>query len=67
MTNEVGENFLLYRMTHEIWAAAKEFYSSVENTSITLEMKTTLHYLQQEDLCHTILQFSHLSLATRCV
>ena len=46
MTNEIGENFLLYGTAHEIWEAAREFYSSKENTS---EIETHLQDLRQGD------------------
>ena len=32
MTNEIGENFLLYGTAKKIWDAARETYSSFENT-----------------------------------
>ena len=53
MTNEIGENFLLYSTAREIWDAAKEFYSSKENTLIIFEIKTTIHDLRQGDLSVT--------------
>ena len=53
MTNEIGENFLLYNTTHDIWDAAKEFYSSKENTSEIFEIETTLHDLHQGDFSVT--------------
>ncbi|RVW98977.1 Retrovirus-related Pol polyprotein from transposon TNT 1-94 [Vitis vinifera] len=33
MNNDIGENFLLFRTAKDIWDAAKETYSSSENTS----------------------------------
>ena len=33
MTNEVGENFILYEMAQEIWTTAKETYSKTEDVS----------------------------------
>ncbi|XP_024027458.1 uncharacterized protein LOC112093390 [Morus notabilis] len=53
MTNEIGENFLLYSTVREIWDAAKEFYSSKENASIIFEIETTIHDLRQGDLSVT--------------
>ena len=50
MTNEIGENFLLYSTAQEIWEAAKEFYSSKENTSEIFETESSLHDLRQGDL-----------------
>lgn len=38
MTNEIGENFLLYDSTQEIWAATREAYSHIENTSELFEI-----------------------------
>ena len=32
MTNEIGENFMYYRMAKEIWESAKATYSNVDNT-----------------------------------
>ncbi|TYG47036.1 hypothetical protein ES288_D11G305800v1 [Gossypium darwinii] len=48
MTTEIGENFLLYKTTKEIWDATRETYSSSENTSELFEIETHLHYLQGE-------------------
>ncbi|KAI3470119.1 hypothetical protein Pfo_026782 [Paulownia fortunei] len=56
ITAEVGENFLLYKTAHtaqEIWNAARETYSSSENTSELLEIETRLHDLRQDDLSVT--------------
>ncbi|KAH9696724.1 reverse transcriptase Ty1/copia-type domain-containing protein [Citrus sinensis] len=36
MNNDIGENFLLFGTANDIWDAAKETYSSSENTSDTL-------------------------------
>ncbi|KAB1997996.1 hypothetical protein ERO13_D12G055350v2, partial [Gossypium hirsutum] len=33
MTTKIGEDFLLYKIAKEIWDAARETYSSFENTS----------------------------------
>ncbi|KZV16011.1 hypothetical protein F511_14377 [Dorcoceras hygrometricum] len=53
MTNEIGENFLLYGTTKEIWDAAKETYSNKENTSELFEIESILHDLRQGDLTVT--------------
>ena len=53
MTNEIGENFLLYNTAHDKRDVAKEFYSSKENTSEIFEIETTLHDLRQGDLSVT--------------
>ena len=46
MTNEIGENFLLYRTAKEIWDAAKETYSSFEKTSELFGIEAILHDLR---------------------
>jgi len=53
MTNEIGENFLLYGTTKEIWEAARETYSSFENTSELFEIEAVLHDLRQGELSIT--------------
>ncbi|KAL3520219.1 hypothetical protein ACH5RR_018368 [Cinchona calisaya] len=50
LTNDIGENFLLYDTAQEIWEAAKELYSSKENTSEILEIESVLHDLRQGKL-----------------
>ncbi|KAL5851107.1 hypothetical protein ACOSQ3_006225 [Xanthoceras sorbifolium] len=51
MTNEIGENFLLYGTAQQIWDAARETYSSSENTSELFAYFTLLtRYWQQLDL-----------------
>jgi hypothetical protein len=42
MTNESSKNFMYYDTAAEIWNAAKEAYSNVENTSAILEIKSLL-------------------------
>ena len=42
MTNEIGENFLLYETAQEIWEVARELYSSKENTSELFEIESTM-------------------------
>lgn len=58
MTTEVGENFMLYKTTREIWEAAKETYSRTENSSGLFELQTKLYDLRQGDLFIT--QYFHL-------
>jgi len=53
MTNKIGENFLLYGTTKEIWDAARETYSSSENTSELFKIKAVLYDLRQEDFSTT--------------
>ena len=50
MTNEIGENFLLYKTTKEMWDAVKETYSTKENTIEQVDIKSVLHDLRQGDL-----------------
>lgn len=45
MTTEVGENFLLFRTAKEIWEAARNTYSSTENSSELFEIETRLYDL----------------------
>lgn len=60
MENEIGENFLLYSTTHEIWDAVKELYSSKENTSKIFKIETNLHDLRQGDL--VVIQYYNIPL-----
>ena len=53
MTNEIGENFLLYGTAKEIWDAVRETYSSSENTLELFEIEAALHDLRQGDLTVT--------------
>ena len=53
MTNEIGENFLLYVTTKDIWDAAKETYSSFDNSSELFAVESILHNLCQGDLMVT--------------
>ena len=53
MNTDIGENFLLYGTTKEIWDAARETYSNFENTSEIFEIEATLHDLRQGDLSVT--------------
>ncbi|KAG8375959.1 hypothetical protein BUALT_Bualt09G0013400 [Buddleja alternifolia] len=49
MTNDIGENFMYYGTAKEIWHAATETYSNVNNTSAIFEIKSILHDLRQGD------------------
>ena len=49
MTNEIGENFLLYDIAQEIWEAAKEAYFHIENTSELFDIESMLDDLRQGD------------------
>ncbi|RVX10632.1 hypothetical protein CK203_016941 [Vitis vinifera] len=53
MTNDIGENFLLYGTAKEIWDAAKETYSNNENTSELFEVESVLHDFRQGELTVT--------------
>ena len=53
MTNEIGENFLLYGTTKEIWDATKETYSGFERTSELFFAESILHELRLGDSCVT--------------
>ena len=46
MNNEIGENFLLYGIAKEIWDAARDMYSSIENTAALFEIETNLYNLR---------------------
>ncbi|RVX02081.1 Copia protein [Vitis vinifera] len=43
MNNDIGEIFLLFRTAKDIWDAAKETYSSSENTSELFQVESALH------------------------
>ncbi|KAG6635842.1 hypothetical protein CIPAW_11G071100 [Carya illinoinensis] len=47
MTNDIGENFLLYGTTKEIWDATKQTYSNNENMSELFEVESVLHDFRQ--------------------
>lgn len=53
MTTKVRENFLLFRTAKEIWEAARETYSSTENSSELFEIETRLYDLRQGELSVT--------------
>ncbi|RVW43701.1 hypothetical protein CK203_080512 [Vitis vinifera] len=45
MTNDIGENFMYYGTTKEIWDAVRETYSNIDNTSAIFEIKSILQDL----------------------
>ena len=47
MNNDIGENFLLFGIAKDIWDAAKETYSSSENTSELFQVESALHDFRQ--------------------
>ncbi|RVW94063.1 Retrovirus-related Pol polyprotein from transposon TNT 1-94 [Vitis vinifera] len=49
MTNDIGENFMYYGTTKEIWDAARETYSNIDNTSAIFEIMSILQDLRQGD------------------
>ena len=53
MTNEIGENFLFYGITKEIWDATKENNSSFERTLELFSAESILHELRLGDSCVT--------------
>ncbi|KAL5850211.1 hypothetical protein ACOSQ4_008224 [Xanthoceras sorbifolium] len=53
MTNEIGENFLLYETAREIWKVAKETYSSSDNTAELFGIESNLYDLRQGELTVT--------------
>ena len=50
---EIGQNFMFYSTTKEIWDSVKETYSDQENTSELFEIKGVLHNLQQGEISVT--------------
>ncbi|KAF7826940.1 Retrovirus-related Pol polyprotein from transposon RE1 [Senna tora] len=50
MTNEIGDNFLLYTTAHDIWEAARESYSTHEKSAEIFEVESILHNLNQDDM-----------------
>ena len=53
MVNEIGENFLLYSIAKEIWDAARDTYSSSDNTSELFSVESMLHDLRQGEMSVT--------------
>ncbi|KAF7835228.1 Retrovirus-related Pol polyprotein from transposon TNT 1-94 [Senna tora] len=50
MDLEIGQDFMFFATAAEIWKAAKESYSDVENTAELFEIKGALHDLKQGEL-----------------
>ena len=50
MNNDIGENFILYEMTQEIWEVTKETYFNTKDTTETFEIKGILNDLRQGEL-----------------
>ncbi|KAE8672566.1 G patch domain-containing protein TGH [Hibiscus syriacus] len=55
MIPEVGENFMLYQTATEIWNAARDTYSSADNTSELFGIENHIKDLRQGDL--TVAQY----------
>ena len=53
MTNEIGENFLLYVTVKDIRDATKETYSSFDNSSKLFTVESIVHNLRPGDLTVT--------------
>ena len=49
MTTEIGEDFMYFNTAKEIWDAAQQTYSNVDNSSAIFEIKSMLHDLRQGD------------------
>lgn len=49
MTNEVGENFILYKIAQEIWDVPCEMFSDKEDKAEVFEIEGILQDLRQED------------------
>jgi len=47
MTNEIGGDFMYFSTVKEIWDAAQETYSNVDNISAIFEIKSFIHDLRQ--------------------
>jgi len=43
MNNEVGENFILYEMTKEIWNVAKETYFDTKDIAEAFDIEGIVH------------------------
>lgn len=54
MINEIGENFLLYSTAKEIWDAARDTYSSSDNTAELFAVGSILHDLRQGESSVTV-------------
>ncbi|KAJ0046448.1 hypothetical protein Pint_05386 [Pistacia integerrima] len=64
MNMDIGENFLAFETAKEIWDAAKETYSDIENTSEVAEIERILHDLRQGDL--TVTQYFNILTCNWC-
>ena len=53
MTNKIGDNFLLYGTSKEIWDVARETYSNSDSISEFFEIEVALHDLRQRELTVT--------------
>ena len=53
MNNEIGENFMFYETTKEIWDVGRETYFDNENTAELFQFKSILHDLRQGDMSVT--------------
>ncbi|RVX10421.1 Retrovirus-related Pol polyprotein from transposon TNT 1-94 [Vitis vinifera] len=58
MTNDIGENFMYYGTAKEIWDAARETYSNIDNTSAIFEIKSILQDLRQGD--STVIEYFNI-------
>ena len=56
---QLGENFLLYGTTKDIWDAAKETYSSFDNSTELFAVESIIHDLRQGDL--TVTQYCNIT------
>ncbi|XP_073313434.1 uncharacterized protein [Primulina huaijiensis] len=54
MTTEISENFLLCTTAKDIWEAARDTYSSKDNTSELFAVESNLQDLRQGDLTVTV-------------
>lgn len=54
MTTNIGENFLLYHTAKEIWDAARDTFSSNENTIELFHIESTLQDLRQGEQSVTV-------------
>ncbi|RVW48509.1 Retrovirus-related Pol polyprotein from transposon RE1 [Vitis vinifera] len=52
MTNDIGENFMYYGTTKEIWDAARETYSNIDNTSAIFEIKKLVWKCPEDGLLY---------------
>ena len=55
MNNDISENFLLFEMAKEIWDAAKETFSTTDNTAELFAVEGILHDLRQGE--ETVTQY----------